>query len=323
VTSPGGADGGAAVFGRILADVPVDRAMFLAGGNLGDHRGLPGTARRARQLVVRRHHPDVRVPVMVARTDEAVLDLRVAAPGTDWAVSGAKSAVVSVSVDDRYATDLVVSGAAPLDRQLALGGLTAGVHLLRLHFADERSPAAGTSVVVDGLRVRTYSPGDPEYQVLRYAPVVYGRNLAELGSPYQNAITDTPLIAWHETMPAATPGHTVITYSLVWSNEDGGTNTPALMARWGRTTDIEWIYAVELDEHGDRVACSDTFQAANHQTLHFTGRYEDDHALLETCTSNNNMCDVVDDPMRFFLSTLQTRPVDQAREYLMDANPWT
>ena len=37
---------------------------------------------------------------------------------------------------------------------------------------------------------------------------------------------------------------------MIWSNEDGGTNTPALMARWGRTTDIEWIYRVVLDRAG-------------------------------------------------------------------------
>jgi hypothetical protein len=173
------------------------------------------------------------------------------------------------------------------------------------------------------VRVATYAPTSPAYLVLRYAPVVYGRDLPELGSPYQNAVTDTPLIAWHEITPAATPGHQVLTYSVVWSNEDGGTNTPALMARWGRTTDIEWVYSVEVDERGTRVAGSDTYQAANHQTLRFTGRYEGDHPLLETCTVNNNMCDVVDDPMRFFLSALQTRPADQAREHLMDTNPWT
>lgn len=280
-------------------------------------------AATVRHLVIRPHGPDVPVPVTVRRSGEAVLDLRVSAPGTDWALPGAESAVVSVSVDGRYVTDLVVSGTTPLDRQLALGRLRAGVHLLRLHLADERSPAAGTSVVVDRASVSTYAPDDPEYRVLRHAPVVYGRSLAELGTPYQNARTDTPLLAWHESVPAATAGHTTVIYSVVWSNEDGGTNTPALMARWGRTTDIEWIYSVELDSNGDRVAGSDIFQAPNHQVLHFTGRYEDDHPLLQTCTANNNMCDAVDDPMRFFLSALPTRPAEQAREYLMDTNPWT
>ena len=272
---------------------------------------------------VRRDHPDVRVPLVVRGGGEAVVDVDVSAPDTDWSTAGAESAVVSISVDGSYVTDLVASGGRRLHRQLALGRIGAGAHGLLLHFAAERSAAASTSVLLDHLAVSTYAPGTPDYLVLRYAPVVYGRDLAALGSPYQNATTDTPLIAWHEIAAAPTPGHRVLMYSVIWSNEDGGTNTPALMARWGRTTDIEWIYAVEVDANGDRVAGSDVYQAPNHATLHFTGRYEDDHALLQTCTSNNNMCDVVDDPMRFFLSTLQTLPAGKAREYLMDTNPWT
>ncbi|MFC5833789.1 hypothetical protein [Nonomuraea insulae] len=276
-----------------------------------------------RQIQVRRDHPDVRVPFVVKRSGEALIDLDAAAPGTDWAVKGGESAVVSIYVDNRYTTDLVVSGDQPLHRQFALGGVGAGPHQLRLRFAADRSAARSTSVRLGAVKVTTYAPGSTEYLALRYAPIVHGRNNAELGSPYQNATTDTPLIAWHESGPGTAPGRTKLTYSLVWSNEDGGTNTPALMARWGRTTDIEWIYDVEVDEHGRRVAGSDTYQAANHETLHFSGKYEGDHALLETCTSNNNMCDQVTDPMRFFLSALQTRPADQAREHMMDTNAWT
>lgn len=279
-------------------------------------------AAHGRVIQVRRDHPDVRVPIVVKKTGEALVDLDAAAPRTDWAVKGAESAVVSIFVDDRYATDLVVSGEQPLHRQLALGRLRAGTHILRLRFAGERSAAGSAAVRLDAVKVTTYAPGSRDHLALRYAPIVYGRNVAELGSPYQNATTDTPLIAWHEATPVA-GGHTRLTYSFIWSNEDGGTNTPALMARWGRTTDIEWVYDVEVDEHGERVPGSDTYQAANHQTLRFSGAYEGDHALLETCTSNNNMCDKVDDPMRFFLSALQTRPAGQAREYMMDTNPWT
>jgi hypothetical protein len=160
---------------------------------------------------------------------------------------------------------------------------------------------------------------------LRHAPIVIGRTLPQLGDANQNARTDTPLIAWHEEQAAATPGHRILEYSVVWSNEDGGTDTPALMSRWGRTTDIEWIYRVEVDAAGDRVAATGVYQAPDHQTLAFTGAYEDDHPILQTCTVNNNMCDVVtpDATMRFFLDTTQTRPVDRAREVLMDRNPWT
>ncbi|XVQ89525.1 hypothetical protein ACQP2K_19545 [Microbispora siamensis] len=167
------------------------------------------------------------------RTGEALVDLDAAAPGTDWAVRGAESAVVSIFVGGRYATDLVVSGERPLHRQLALGRLRAGAHTLRLRFAGERSAAGSATVRLDTVKVTTYAPGSRDHLALRYAPIVYGRNVSDLGSPYQNATTGTPLIAWHEATPLA-GGHTRLTYSVVWSNEDGGTNTPALMARWAQ-----------------------------------------------------------------------------------------
>ena len=39
-------------------------------------------------------------------------------------------------------------------------------------------------------------------------------------------------------------------YSVVFSNEDGGTPSDRLMATWGRLTDIEYVYAVERDTDG-------------------------------------------------------------------------
>ena len=44
------------------------------------------------------------------------------------------------------------------------------------------------------------------------------------------------------------------------------------------------------------------FQAPDHGTAKFRGTYDGTHPLLQTCTSNNNVCDTVDDPMRFSLS---------------------
>ena len=158
--------------------------------------------------------------------------------------------------------------------------------------------------------------------VLRNAPVLYGRNIAALGDQFQSSTTDTPVFEYHEILPAQTPGHKVIQYTVIWSNEDGGTNTPDLMARWGRTTDIEWAYRVEVDAQGKPVPGTGVYQAPNHATLNFAGAYEGSRPLLETCTSNNNLCDTVDDPMRFSLAPLATLPAGQPREYLMDTNPW-
>jgi hypothetical protein len=287
--------------------------------------GLAGAmpAQAGGDLIVKRDGRDVIVPVHTRTSGEALLDLEVAAPGTDWAVAGRESAVVSVFVDNRYATDVVVTGDQPLTQPFGLGRLSRGGHTVKLRFADDRSAAAARQVVVSDFGVRTYAPTDPEYLALKYAPIVYGRDLPELGDANQNARSDTPLLAWHEVGTTSVPGEKRFTYSVIWSNEDGGTNSPALMARWGRTTDIEWIYAVTVDARGRRVPGSDAYQAPNHETLQFKGRYDGDHATLETCTSNNNMCDVVDNEMRFFPSVLGTLPAGKAREYVMDQNPWS
>jgi hypothetical protein len=208
-------------------------------------------------------------------------------------------------------------------RQFALGSLARGRHTLRLHYAAHRSLSRAGVARLNDVRIRTVAASSPEYAAARYAPVLYGRNLTELGGRFQNNRTDTPLVAWHQVLPAAAPGHSVIEYSVIWSNEDGGTDTAGLMARWGRTTDIEWIYRVEVDAQGRRVRGSGVFQAPAHGTLTFHGRYDGTHPLLETCTSNNNVCDKVTDPMRFALSTREVLPDGQPREHEMDLHPWT
>lgn len=273
-------------------------------------------------ITVRRGGPARTLPFIAWRDGEAIARFTVAAPGVSWARTGAEAAVVAVSVDGRHVTDLVVPSDDPTRRSLALGTLRRGPHLVTLRFAARGSAPAARRVTFGAARISTPSDGQV---ALRHAPIVVGRTLPELGDAYQNARTDTPLLAWHEELPATTPGHRIFEYSVVWSNEDGGTNTPALMARWGRTTDIEWVYRVEVDAAGKRVAGTGVYQAPEHQTLAFTGRYEGDHPLLQTCTVNNNMCDKITPaaPLRFFLDSTGTRPQDRAREVVMDREPWT
>jgi hypothetical protein len=283
----------------------------------------PADAARHPGIQVRRGGPDAQVQFRTTRDGEAFLDMSVAARKVAWGEPGHESAVVSLFVDGHYATDVVITSNQPTSREFALGSLPAGVHTLRIHYAADRSRKRAGVATLRHLHVRTVSKRSPEYAAARFAPVLYGRHVPSLGGRFQSAVTDFPLVAWHEITPGAKPGHSVIEYSVVWSNEDGGTDTPALMARWGRSTDIEWVYRVEVNRAGHRVRGSGVYQASGHQTLRFRGRYDGTHPLLETCTSNNNMCDTVDDPMRFALSTRDVRPVEQPREYLMDTHPWT
>ncbi|MEV4251946.1 hypothetical protein AB0J52_02120 [Spirillospora sp. NPDC049652] len=282
-------------------------------------------ASAASGLVVERSGPARSVSFTAGRDGEAVIGFTASAPGVSWARKGAEAALLSVAVDGRHVTDLLVPSADPTPRTLGLGGVRHGRHKVTFRWAKGSAPAA-RRVVLSKPKVR--QPKDDQL-VLRHAPVVVGRTLDTSGKPggdpYQNAYTDAPLVAWHETRPAAAPGHRILEYSVIWSNEDGGTDTPALMARWGRTTDIEWVYRVEVDAAGRRVPDTAVYQAPEHQTLRFTGRYEGDHPVMQTCTMNNNMCDTVtpDARLRFLLDTTATRPDDRAREYLMDRNPWT
>jgi hypothetical protein len=275
-----------------------------------------------RTVVLHRGGPVKTIPFDLRHGGEALVRFSVSAPGVSWVRPGSESAVVSVGVDGRHVTDLVVPSAEPTARSLALGSVERGRHRLTLSFSRESSSPGARKVVLSRTKIETPKA---DQAALRHTPIVVGRTLAQLGDAHQNARTDTPLIAWHEELAAATPGHRVFEYSVVWSNEDGGTDSPALMARWGRTTDIEWVYRVEVDARGDRVEGTGVYQAANHATLRFSGAYEGDHPVLQTCTVNNNMCDVVTNPapLRFFLDATETRPQDRAREILMDRNPWT
>jgi hypothetical protein len=261
--------------------------------------------------------------VASARGGEAFIQVRAAAPGTDWGSVGAESAVLDVRVDGRPAGNLVLfAGDRSFTYDAAVGRLRPGRHRVELRFDRERSPAGVQRPRVEAVDVRFAS--DDEAQAARYAPLVVGRDLPEVPTKYENNHTDVPLLAYHQTTKDA-QGRTVIEYTQVWSNEDGGTNTPALMARWGRTTDIEWIYRVTLGPDGRPV--SEVYQAPNHATLPFTGAKVDDHPVLRTGTINNNMVQVDDlgsvDNLVFFPDAMATLPAGRARESIMDANPWS
>jgi hypothetical protein len=164
-------------------------------------------------VVVARGAPVVRVPFRTDVHGETVLRLTAEAPGVSWAVTGRESAVVSVEVDGRYAGDLVVFSARHTPRAIALGGLDPGSHVLGFGFTADRSSPHARLARLTGLQISTVDD-----VVRRHAPVLYARDLV---SPSENARTDTPLLAWHEIQQVS--GRRRLVYSVVWSNEDGGT----------------------------------------------------------------------------------------------------
>jgi hypothetical protein len=259
------------------------------------------------------------------RAGEALLDMRALARAADWSRPGRESAVVTIAVDGAYNQDVVLfEGDRAADYELALGPVPRGRHVVEVGFSREKSPPTVRGAKIESLRASLAPASGDRALALRYAPVVYGRDLPEVPGRYENNRTDVPLLTYHEIRRDAA-GVTTIEYTVIWSNEDGGTNTPALMARWGRTTDIEWVYRVTLDAAG--AVASESYQAPNHETRPFTGARLGDHPMLETATINNNMLQVEDPDAstgyRFIADPSQTLPARRAREALMDANPWT
>ncbi len=293
----------------------------------------PATADPAKGVVAVRAGHDARLHFTMRRTGEALVDFTAWSPGVSWGVTGHESAVVSALVDGRYQTDVVIPSSMPTKRQFFLGHLRAGRHLLTLRLATDRTRGGELGLFRD-LNFSEVRPGTADYAVAAHAPILYGRTTATWGGAFQNAFTDVPLIAWHEVTPQP-DGSYELRYTIVWSNEDGGTGlAPAsLMARWGRTTDIEWIYfggvyQLEVDPDGNTVPGSEFYQAPNHGTIPFAGTYEGHHPILQTCTDNNNVCDQLDDPaqqtpMRFTPAVQAELPAGNAREIMMDREGWT
>ncbi|HEV8253705.1 MAG TPA: hypothetical protein VGQ78_03045, partial [Vicinamibacteria bacterium] len=131
--------------------------------------------------------------------------------------------------------------------------------------------------------------------------------------------TDAPLLMWYERLPL--PGGTRLRYSVIFTNEDGGTPIDRLMATWGRTTDIEAVYEADIDAQGRLLA--DRYQGPEHQVRPFAGRREGRHPLLWVKTDNNMVVDRGRARPRFAPAA---KPFDLAgvsREAVMDAEPWT
>ena len=104
----------------------------------------------------------------------------------------------------------------------------------------------------------------PPIWPLSLAPFVYAR------PDTVGRFTDVPLLMWYET--ELTARGTRYRYSVVFSNEDGGTPADRLMATWGRTTDIEYVYSVEVD--ASDAILSEDMQGPKHEILPFKGKRE-------------------------------------------------
>jgi hypothetical protein len=189
----------------------VAAALTLAAGlsaatGTPAHGQRPARAAHPRSVRVHRGGHDATIRFHRGHSGETFLDATVSARGVSWARQKNDSVVVSAYVDDQYVTDIVITSSRPVSREFALGSLRAGRHTLRLHYAARRSQSRAGRARLRRIGFKPLSRTSPGYVAARYAPVLYGRNIAGLGGRLENSHTDTPLIAWHQVLPEDRPG---------------------------------------------------------------------------------------------------------------------
>ncbi len=233
----------------------------------------------------------------------------------------AGDAVVSITVNDsRFpaatALDLVVGGEVRttvlIFGKVGHPAYTALLHALpagRHEITAQASPywTWPSSATAPAL---TASPA-PDSVVTAHAPALW------LRSDTIGVSTDLPLAMYAEDLRVNGTG--VLRYSIIFSNEDGGTATPALLARWGRTTDIEMAYE-EAWRDGRMTAAR--YQGPDHHVLEYTGARQAEHPSLVDATLNNVFLDRGRTAVRVTMVPALVDLQSATRESVMDRQPW-
>ncbi len=246
---------------------------------------------------------------------EATATVRASCTGCDWGEAGRESVALKVMLDGKYSQHLqLVRGDATADYHVALGHVAKGFHRLTIDRDPALTAPGAGPATIDVPDVSFYKLGQSaDYTALSMAPILYAR---------ENTVgkfTDLPLLMWYEVEP--TRRGRQYRYSVIFSNEDGGTQTDRLMATWGRTTDIEFVYGVEVDAAGQILA--EEFQGPGHEVPAFKGQHEARHPLLWVSTDNNMVSESGPTHMRYAPEARKFDLTNVSREAVMDANPWT
>ena len=251
----------------------------------------------------------------VESPSEVVVTVHAGCVGCAWGETGREAAALRVLVNGKYSQHILLyRGAAPADYRIALGMYTPGRYRLTIERDPAMSARAAGRVSIDIPRIDYLAKGkSTDFTAQSMAPILYARANTIGG------FTDVPLLMWYEM--ATTPRGWQFRYSVVFSNEDGGTATDRLMATWGRTTDIEYVYGVEVDDQ-DKVLAEE-FQGPGHEVPAFTGRHEGGHPLLWVSTDNNMVSESGTTQVRYAPAVERFDLANQSREVVMDRHPWT
>ena len=246
---------------------------------------------------------------------EVAFNIEARSPGASWARKGAEAASLVVTVDGAYNQDVMLwAGDEFYQYRVMLGRLPKGTHSVSVALNEARSAAGARRAEVKSLTRFAAVPSEPEDAfALAHAPFLYAR-----ANTFDH-FTDIPLLMYYEVLREG--ADTLYRYTVVFTNEDGGTQTAALFARWGRGTDIEYVNEVRV--RGGKVV-AETFQGVQHETKNFQGqRAGGEHPLYAVASDNNNFSDLACSAVRFAPLPVRARLEAATRESVMDMFPET
>lgn len=257
-------------------------------------------------------------------TNEIGLFIKASVKNASWQKSGAEAAVLTIFVDGKYNQDAILfAGEKVFEYQMLLGKIDENEHKITLVFNQKHSAPNAQNVKIKSAfttrleNLTVANPGNDSisaYFATINAPVIY------LRPDTIGKFSDIPLLNYYEIFDE--PENVKrIRYTTIFTNEDGGTQSAALMARWGRMTDIEWIYEIRVAEKGEIL--SEIYQAANHETKNFAGKRFSSHPLFLDATVNNNFADTGCSALRISPNLIGANLTGGSRETVMDRNPWT
>ncbi len=275
---------------------------------------------------------------------EGLLRLALEAPGTSWGPGPPRSTVVDATLTDLTTHQVgpkqqfvLFWGPAPFVYAAFVGPVISS-HTYSLLVSVEPPAAQGglsrpgpgmtPQVVVVASQLEVVAPDNPQYLAYAYAPVMYGRSTS--------ALHDVPLLAYANVSRVA-GGSSVLTYVIVWSHEDAGTGFLPFLewGTWGRMTDIEDAISLTVKANGSvsgaqylwggeaAVDFPDSQTALKEVDKPFAGTWWGRHPVLRDATGNNDFSDLGTTGFRFQLAPVAAPPAGQARDAVMDANPFS
>ncbi len=244
---------------------------------------------------------------------EAIAVVHASCAGCDWGIAGREAAAVRLLLDGKYSQHLLLArGSTDSEYSITLGAVEKGAHRIRIEPDPSLSAKDAGPPVISKVDVHVLADGDVDVVAQSMAPVLHAR---------PNTVghfTDLPVFMWYEVVPTAKGRQ--YRYSVIFTNEDGGTATDRLMATWGRTTDIEYVYGVEVDAQGKIL--SEEFQGPGHELPAFRGRHGGAHPLMWVSTDNNMVSESGPTEIRYAPAPERFDLTNLSREVVMDRHPW-